>query len=210
MPLTGDIDIVSLTPLDPAGMLRRQSIPIPRLGLPPGAHRLYDLRIGYLLEPDGNLSTFATGHPDACNATFLEIAGISRPLGTCADDPAVGVNLGGRVVVVHTSWDGLNVSVADAPPAPSKVLGARERSFHLPVALHSIHRISNGAMARGFSIGVGSRGGAPVVVVLDATGEAALAPIDPERGTLGAEERLRPLSEAALGSSPACAPKSRA
>jgi len=60
---------------------------------------------------------------------------------------------------------------------------------------------------RGFSFGAGARAGAPVVVVVDAAGQAALASIDPVRGTFGAEEPLRPLTEASLGSSPACAPR---
>ena len=59
----------------------------------------------------------------------------------------------------------------------------------------------------GFVFGAGTRGGAPVVVALDARGDAALAPINPDRGTIGIKERLRPLSEATLGSAPACAPR---
>jgi hypothetical protein len=67
--------------------------------------------------------------------------------------------------------------------------------------------VTTATLVRGISYGVGARGGAPVVVVVDAGGQASLAPVDPELGTLGAEEPLRPLPEAALGSSPACAPR---
>jgi hypothetical protein len=61
-------------------------------------------------------------------------------------------------------------------------------------------------MTRGLTLGAGVRAGAPVAVMVDGTGEAALAPIDPDRGTLGPEERLRPLAEAQPGGAPACAP----
>jgi hypothetical protein len=73
------------------------------------------------------------------------------------------------------------------------------------VALHEIGR--SPASVRGLALGAGVRAGAPVVVVVDAAGEASIAPIDPDRGTIGAEERLRPLREAVLGSSPDCAGK---
>ncbi len=74
----------------------------------------------------------------------------------------------------------------------------------VPVALHFLHQ-NAGEAVTGFSFGAGARRGEPVVVVVDGGGGAALAPIDAAHGTVGAEERLRPLTEAKLGSSPACA-----
>jgi hypothetical protein len=207
-----------LPPLDPAAPIRRQTIPLARIGLPPGANRVYEMRVGYLLGPEGEISTFAVGSGDSCISGLLEAAGISRPLGACANDPSVGVDLGGRIVVLHPSWGTLHVSVAEAPPvddggharrgAPPPAVRKHVRSgpvpgaAHLPVALHEVG--STLAQVHGLAVGAGTRAGAPVVVVVDAAGEAVIAAVDPDRGTLGPEERLRPLSEAALGSSPAC------
>jgi hypothetical protein len=207
LPASGDIEVAWLAPLDPTGAIRRQTLSLTRLGLPPGAHRMYDVHVGYLLEPEGDVSTFAVGPSDRCLSGLLETAGISRPLGACAGDPAVGVDLGGRVVVLHPSWRDLHVSAAEAPlPAGKHARGGlTPRALQLPVALHEVG--STPAEVQGLTFGAGSRAGVPVVVVVDAAGQAMLAPVDPERGTLGAEERLRPLFDAALGSSPACAGK---
>jgi hypothetical protein len=205
MPLSGDVDLAWVAPLDVTGTLRRLSVPVARLGLPAGTHRAYELRIGYLLAPDGGLEAFSTGYHE-CFGSLLETAGITRPLGACAEDPAVGVDLGGRVVVVHPDFEGLVVSAAEVQPLRPRAPGPGA-AFTIPVALHELHRTHAGDAVRGFLFGAGARGGAPVVVVLDGAGEASLASLDAERGTLGAEERLRPITEALLGSAPACAPR---
>ena len=207
MPTTGDADIAWLTPLDVTGTIHRVTLPVQRLGLASSRYRTYEVRTGYLLRQDGGLEVFATGWREQCNGTMLEVAGVARPLGACAEDPSVGVDLGGRVVVVHASW-GIGISVAEAPPRRGPP-GRRDPALGtttIPVALHEIHRTSTGGR-RGFAFGAGVRAGAPVVVAVDDAGRASLAPIDPEKGTLGSEERLRPLPEAALGSSPGCAPR---
>ncbi len=209
MPSTGDVEVGWTAPLDVTGAIRRLTLPIARLGLGPNTNRIYDLRTGYLLTPEGGLSTFAVGsHPGAeCFARLLELAGIARPLGACATDRSVGVDLGGHVMVLSVAWNTLQVSAAEVPPLSRGGARSTRPGAAVPVALHELHVTSPGGPVRGFAYGIGARAGAPVIVVVDAAGQAALAPVDATRGTLGAEEPLRPLSEAALGSSPACAPR---
>jgi hypothetical protein len=171
------------------------------------------MRLGYLLDPEGGLEVLPIGYRDTCPSTLLEIAGLSRPLGACAEDRAVGVDLGARVIVLRPAYDGLVVSAADPPPrrkdaAPSG--GRRARAIEpaagaRPSALHELHRTPLPSGLRSFALGAGARDGKPVVLVLDANGEVLLAPIDPDAGTLGAEERVAPLASAALGTDPACA-----
>jgi hypothetical protein len=201
LPTAGDAELAWIPPLDPAAPIRRTTVPLGRLGIAPGAYRPYELKVGYLLDAaaSATLGVFPVGPADRCFATLLEAARIARPIGGCAGDPSVGVELGGRVIVLHASYQGLLVSAANAGP--------RRGSLFLPAALRELGRTPLPFRADGFAFGVGARDGAPVAVVVDARGEASLAPIDPERGTLGPEERLGPLPRAALGSDRACAPR---
>ncbi len=198
---SGDVELAWAAPLDLTGALRRFTVPLARLGLAPGAERVYGPVTGYLLAPDGGIDAFAVGYGERCLAPLLDLAGATRPLGACAQPGSVGVDLGGRVVVLHAGSDWLDISVAEAP-----LLSAKSHAFTVPVALHAVGQVTTGPR-RAFTLGAGVRDGAAVVVVLDAAGAASLAPVDADRGTIGAEERLRPLAEAALGSSPACAPR---
>ncbi len=207
LPPSGDVDLAWITPLDLTGEIHRGAVPLSLLS---SRSRSLDLRLGYLLTPGGGLEVFAANRYGQCHAGLLDWAGMTRPLGACADDPAVGVDLGGRVVTVSRLRDALTVSVAEGAPRPGSRGEGPGRPpsgpASLPSALHTVHRTQAGGPLEGVVVGAGTRGGVPVVVALDANGDAALAPIDPERGTIGAEERLRPLQEAALGSAPACAP----
>ena len=205
MPVLGDVELGWVAPLDTTAVLRRATVPLARLGLAPGGPRMHEVRLGWLLTPDGGLETFPVGPREPCLAGLLELTGISRPLGGCADDASVGVDLGGRVILVHAAQETLVVSAADLPSHPPR-RGARA-GLGPPVAVRELHVRPVGGALAGFTFGVGARAGVPVVVVLDRGGAASLAAIDPERGTLGAEERLRSLPEAVLGSDPACAPR---
>src|SRR5262249_36136367 len=134
----------------------------------------------------------------------------------------VGADLGGKVVVIHPTYDALVVSAAEAPPrrksaedgarGSAKGKGAKPASPEpragpaaLPVALRELGRVSTGHGTRRFDFGAGVRDGAPVVIALDVSGAAVLAPIDPALGTLGAEEPLAPLTALSLGSDASCA-----
>lgn len=198
---SGDVEVGWLHPLDTSAELRRAVIAAERIGLSPGAPHVYEVGLGWLLTPDGGLSTFPVG--ERCLASLTEVAGISRAIGGCAPGSTVGVDIGGRLLMVRADGDTLSVSTIDAParqPPRTARLGAA-------APLRELHRVEVGAALRGFTLGVGVRAGSPVAVMLDLRGDATLAPIDRERGTLGAEEALRPLPEARLGSDRACAPR---
>lgn len=210
---SGDVDLAWVSPLDLTGVIRRTSVSLARTGLSALMQRGLDVKLGYLIDAEGGLDMLSTGYHEACLAGLLDTVGITRSLGGCAEDPSIGVDLGGRVLVLHPAGDALVVSAADAPPrrraAPlkGKVGGARlaEGAPPVPVALRELARTPIGAGSRGFTFGGGVRDGAPVVVTVDVHGAAILASVDPVRGTLGAEEPLRPLTAAAIGSDAACA-----
>ncbi len=189
----GDAEIAWISPLDPAAAIHRVTVSLaaPGLDLPP--QRPYEARLGYLLDldldPRGRLDLFPIGRREACLDHLLDRAGVTRPLGGCAGDLAVGVDLGARVVVAQPAFDSLIVSTAASPSR-----GATLREL----------RSSPTSATRGFSFGVGARGGAPILVAVDVLGEALLAPIDAASGTLGASERLHPLTALALGTDAAC------
>ena len=207
LPPSGDAAMAWLSPLDPGGVVHRFTAPLTQVGLPAGVQRSFDLSVGYLLSRDGGLEAFATGTTERCLAALFDRAGATRALGACAKDGSVGVDLGDRVVVVHALSDAVEISLAEGAPGRGARRPGPGVAFTLPIALHEVHRTPTGGPLAGFTLGVGVRDGAPVLVVLDALGAASLAPIDADRGTIGAEERLRPLTEAALGSSPGCAPR---
>jgi hypothetical protein len=188
MATPGDVELGWITPLDPAGTVHRRTLSLARTGLVNGNTRLREMRLGYLLQPDGGLGLLPIGYRDACPATLLELAGLVRPLGGCVEDRAVGVDLGERVLSLRPAYDALVVS------------SAAERG-----ALRELHRTPLPGGLRSFAFGAGARDGQPVILVVDVNGEALLAPIDPDAGTLGPEERLPRLAAAALGSAPACA-----
>lgn len=185
----GDAEIAWISPMDLAGEIHRVTLSLSAsgLGLPPS--RPYDARLGYLLDPRGELDLFPIGRRETCLDRLLDRAGVTRPLGGCAGDLAVGVDLGTRLFVVQPSGESVIVSAA---ASPSRAAVLREL------------RSSPTATTRGFSFGAGARGGAPILVAVDVLGEALLAPIDPTLGTLGVAERLRPLTALALGGDAAC------
>jgi hypothetical protein len=64
------------------------------------------------------------------------------------------------------------------------------------------HHVSGGIQRYKFATGL--RGKTPVVVTIDAAGNAAIAPIDPTRGTVGPEEPLVSLAKLHLGNDARC------
>ncbi|MEP7119664.1 MAG: hypothetical protein ABJE95_02095 [Byssovorax sp.] len=185
----GDAEIAWISPLDPSGVVHRVTLSLsaPGLGLP--SQRAYEARLGYLLDPRGDLALFPTGRREACLDHLLDRAGVTRPIGGCAGDLSVGVDLGASLFLVQPSSDSVILSTADSPSRAA--------------ALRELQRVST-APTRGFSFGVGSRDGAPMLVAVDVLGEALLAPITPATGTLGPSERLRSLTALALGGDAVC------
>ncbi len=185
----GDAEIAWIPPLDPAGVIRRVTLALGAPGLALPTQRPYEARLGYLLEPHGELALIPTGRREICLDGLLDRAGVTRSLGGCAGDQTVGVELADRLIFAQPLATSLVVSSAASPARPTSL---RELA-RLPAAITS-----------GFSFGAGARGGAPVLVAVDVFGEALLAPIDPDRGALGPSERLRPLTALALGKDPSC------
>jgi hypothetical protein len=222
---SGDVELDWVSPLDLTGTIRRSTLALSRIGMTAGSHRAYEVKLGYIVDAHGGLDVVPVGSPDACLSSLLERAGISRSVGGCAEDPSVGVDLGSKVLVLHPTHDAIVTSAANAVPRPktrasarvgdpratSRSSGARPVEDEgtalsaVPVALHELARTATGPGTRGFTLGAGVRDGAPVVVTLDVHGAAILALVAPERGTLGPEEPLRPLTAVALGSDASCA-----
>ncbi|MFO0759736.1 MAG: hypothetical protein U0359_24830 [Byssovorax sp.] len=205
MPSQGDLDLGWISPLDLSGEVHRRALPLGRLGLGAGAPRMREMRLGAWLDPEGGLEPFPIGYRDTCPASILEQAGIVRPIGGCAEDRAVGVEIGGRVFFARPAFDALVVSVATPPPrAKGPGAGKGSAPSAAPAALRDLSRLMVPTGLRAFALGAGERRGEPVAVVMDASGEALLVPVNAATGLVGAEERLALLGAARLGSDPAC------
>lgn len=198
--LAGDVDLGWLTPLDVSGAVHRAAIPLAAFASADGEVSTHELEIGWALAPDGSIDAVPAGSPDHCPARILTRAGITLPISGCVEPPLLGAEARGRLYLLHPDLDTLRVFTAPAPPRrglpPS---GA--------VALREIASIHAGGAIHGVSVAAGTRAGLPVAVAVDRLGDASLAPLDPDRGTLGAEERLAPLRAIRLGTDPACAPR---
>jgi hypothetical protein len=187
----GDVEIGWLPPLDPRAPIRRATLPLSRM--PSVGGRIYEARIGYLIDAKGRVRPINTGHPDRCPAPLLDEAGVTQSIGGCARDPSAGVLLDDRIVLLHHGGDEAVVSAGDLPAVPA-----------VPIALRELARTALSPNARRFTFGAGLRKGMPVAVAVDAAGHANLSPIDPERGTLGPEEALAPLVDMIPATDPRC------
>jgi hypothetical protein len=208
---TGDAEIAWVAPLDLSGKIQRVETPLAQSGLGPQGFRGREIKLAYVLDPSSGLDAIATRSRESCIAGMLDAAGVTRPVGGCAEEPSVGVDVGGRLFTLNPRSDALVVSVAEGarrrrpkegparPRAPAEADPAK-----LPVALHDLARSPLGGPSEGFMFGAGARAGAPVAVVVDVHGKASLAAIDPTSGALGAEEPLAPLTALALGGEAAC------
>ncbi len=189
----GDVELAWVPPLDLAAPIHRATISLARAGVSTNM-RVYEMRVGYLLNERGGLDVIPVGYRDQCMAPVLDLAGISRPIGGCIEDRAVGVEASGKLYFVQPLREGFAVHMAFAKRERGSAAGA----------LRELAKTETGLTTRGFALGAGVRGGAPFVVVVDAIGGASLVPIDPERGTLGKEETLKPLTAALVGSDKGC------
>jgi hypothetical protein len=195
---SGDAEIAWVPLLDLDAPVRRIIKPLAKAGADM-KHRPYEVRLGYVIDLEGKVSAIPIGAKETCLAGLLDDVGLTRPSGGCAPDPSVGVDLGGRMVLLSARAGSHTLLAVDAPASqggPSLGLTQRE-----------IGQIAVAQGAHGYSFGVGSRGGAPVAVALDGRGDAVLSPIDDARGVFGPEEKLAPLLSVKLGTDPACAPK---
>ncbi|MDI1445729.1 hypothetical protein [Polyangium sp. 6x1] len=196
---TGDAEIAYVPLLDLAAPITRATIPLSRLG--PTPFHPYEIRLGYVLD-GAKVRAVATSGMGRCAAPLVDEAGLTLPIGGCIDDPTVGVVHGSRALLVSGTGEGQAVSAVELPrgaPTPGRgvVSGVRRE-------LGQLHPPEG---ASRFDLAAGLRGQDPVVVAVDAGGEAVLAPLDPDRGTLGPEKRLASLEGLAAGSDPRCAPQ---
>jgi hypothetical protein len=94
-------------------------------------------------------------------------------------------------------------SAATASSAPPVSAGLAPFDPKLP-GVRELGRTYLPRGGRGFTYGAGTRDGAPVIVVVDQSGDALLAPIDGQRGTLGNAEPVGSLRNLALGTDATC------
>lgn len=202
--LAGNAEFVYVPLLDLAAPVRRVSVPLSKLES--DGHMSHEMRLGFVL--DGmTVWPVAADRFSHCPASLVDEAGFTLPLGTCVEDPTVGVVVDGRaflvradtspyVMTVHSS---IEISTADLTldrSGKTKPHGTNVKSL-------AKHYVSGGIARYKFAAGV--RGKTPVMIAIDAAGNATLAPIEPTRGSVGPEEPLVSLTKLQLGNSASCA-----
>ncbi|WP_437766319.1 hypothetical protein WMF27_25210 [Sorangium sp. So ce281] len=205
-----DAELAWIAPLDLRAEIRRATVPLASAGLQL-AYRPYEAPIGLVIDRDGRVAPVAAGPAEVCLAGLLDAARVTRPIGGCAPQPAVGVDLGDRAVFLSPRHDGLAVSSVDLRGARGEAPLARPAGGGPPPAIRELHvqrtaRATAAQRAR-FAFGAGARAGAPVFVAVAGDGGAVLSAVDPVLGTLGPEEALAPLGALGAGGDPACAPR---
>ncbi|WP_437806776.1 hypothetical protein [Sorangium sp. So ce1078] len=204
-----DAELAWIAPLDLRAEIHRATVPLASAGLSQLAYRPYEAQVGLVIDRDGRVAPVAVGPKEACLAGLLDAARVTRPIGGCAPQPSVGVDLGERAVLLSPRHDGLAVSAVDLR-GEARAAGARPGGGGPALALQELHaqRAARAAAQQArFAFGAGARGGAPVVVAVAGDGGAVLSPVDPDLGELGPEEALAPLGELVAGSEPSCAPR---
>jgi hypothetical protein len=202
--LVGNAEFVYVPLLDLAAPVRRVSVPLSKLD---GDGRMsHEIRLGFVLDGPNVWPVTAEryGH---CPAPLVEEAGLTVPLGTCVEDPTVGVALDGRVFLVHpdvstyvtSDYGSIVVSTADL------TIDRSGKTLPRGTNLKTLATYPVSAGIQRYKFATGLRGKTPVVVAIDAAGNATLAPIDSTRGTVGLEEPLVSLTQLQLGNVAACA-----
>ncbi|WP_437521049.1 hypothetical protein WME79_28305 [Sorangium sp. So ce726] len=210
-PSFADAELAWIAPFDLRAEIHRATVPLASAGPLQLAYRPYEAPIGLVIDRDGRVAPVAAGPPEACLAGLLDAARVTRPVGGCAPQPAIGVDLGDRAVFLSPRHDGLAVSSVDFRGARGEAPLARPAGGGPPPAIRELHvqrtaRATAAQRAR-FAFGAGARSGAPVFVAVAGDGGAVLSPVDPVLGTLGLEEALAPLGALGAGGDPACAPR---
>ncbi|WP_438031704.1 hypothetical protein [Sorangium sp. So ce204] len=206
-----DAELAWIAPLDLRAEIHRATVPLASAGLLQLAYRPYEAPIGLVIDREGRVAPVAAGPAEACLAGLLDAARVTRPVGGCAPQPAIGVDLGDRAVFLSPRHDGLAVSSVDLRGARGEAPLARPAGGGPPPAIRELHvqRTARAAAAQRarFAFGAGARAGAPVFVAVAGDGGAVLSVVDPVLGTLGPEEALAPLGALGAGGDPACAPR---
>jgi len=201
---SGNAEFIFMPLLDVTTPVRRASVPLSKLD---GNDRIsHEIRLGFILD-EKNVWPIPAERFSRCPAPLTDAAGLTMPLGACVEDPSTGVIVDGRAYLVHpdimlygpSRYSSLAITTADITADRSGKTAPRGSNVKLVATHHvsgSIHR---------YKFAPGRRGKTPVLVAVEADGSATLTPIDPTRGTLGAEEPLVSLSKLQLGTDPRCA-----
>lgn len=197
---TGNLDLTWVAPLDTDARVRRASTPLSLVEGPRTGRWTWEMRLGWLLGKSG-LEAFAIEQSGSCTERLLARAGVVRSLGGCLEEGTIAADVGARTFAMRVDYASIRVWSADVAPARA----AARPTPATPLAL--LARSNLEVPLRGFGFALGARAGAPVLVAVDLAGDAALVPIDPARGTLGASEDLRSLRDARAGSDAACRPR---
>lgn len=201
---TGNAEFVFVPLFDPAAPLRRATVPLSKLD---NEDRLsHEIRLGFLLDGP-TVWPLASERYGRCPAPLTDEAGLSLPMGACIEDPTTGIVIDGRAFLVHpdilayiaTEYGKLVLSTADISTDRSGK--AKPRGTNLKTL--ATHHVSGGI--RRFKFAMGQRGKNPVLVSVDAEGNAMSTPVDPKSGALGPEEPLVSLRQMQLGNAPGCA-----
>ncbi len=179
---------------EPGARVRRATINTNSLGLTDMRYRPYEVRLGFVIGPEGQVETVATGPKDNCIASILDKVGVTMPIGGCAPEASLGVHLDHRILLLSSRYGTHTLSTVDLP-----------RGTGLP-ALREVAKIAVPMGLSGYTFGVGARNQKPVAIAMDGRGQALLSPIDVATTSFGPEERLAPFRTLTLGNHPSCAP----
>ncbi|MEZ4306524.1 MAG: hypothetical protein R3F14_00530 [Polyangiaceae bacterium] len=196
MPSSLDMDLAWVDPLDLDGVIHRASIPLSRAGVTL-THRPYEIHLGYVMDEEGRIDVIPTGPKDQCVGPVLEEAGAVLKVGSCLEDPSMGVRIKDRILLGTARWSSFAISALDLPSVGTGAAAVGS-------ALKELRAVRTPSSFRGFTAGIGVRAGLPVGVAVDGAGQAVLAPIDPSDGYIGEAELLAPLTDLRVATDPRC------
>src|SRR5262249_4411300 len=124
LPATGDVDVGWLPLFDLAAPARRMVIPQAQASARASKQRPYEVHLGYVIDSSGRVDAIALGTDASCAAPLVEGVGAVRRLGTCLPDPTVGVEVGGKLILLTTQQDALVANAADVVPERASAFGA--------------------------------------------------------------------------------------
>lgn len=189
-PMTGSLRAAWLRPLDLQAEIQRATLSLDGLGVERSS---FWLRVGYALRSDGLLDPFVASSRRECPAPLYTKLGMLKPMGGCHGDASMGVEIGGRVVMVNASGSELRVTAVRPDAAPTT-----QWDEHRALVKRRWRFVPDRKLA------MGRRGDQPVLAAYDGYGDAVSAPIDLERGRLGLEHPLSPLTGLQLGHAADC------
>lgn len=190
-----DAELGWIPVFEPGSPVRRVTVNTSKLGITDMRYRPYEVKLGFVIDPEGRVETIATGPKDNCIAGILDKVGLTTSIGGCAPDSSLGVHLDQRMLLLSSRFGTHTLTTVDLPRGGSGLPAMRE-----------LAKISVPMSVSMYTFGLGSRAKQPVAIAMDGRGQALLSPIDIATASFGPEERLAPFSSLALGNHPSCAP----